>query len=72
MTNNEDGPGRIKQLLAEQERDSAWLARKVGRSKSYVWRVLNGERPLTPPLAASCAEVLGVDVRELLSDGGGA
>jgi plasmid maintenance system antidote protein VapI len=63
------GAEALKRLLAENDRDMAWLARRTNRSKSYIWRVVQGERPLTRPLAAACAEVFGVSIEELLPGG---
>lgn len=48
----------ISAVLTEQERTVAWLARKCGLSVSYVWKMLNGERPLTAEFRAAAAEVL--------------
>lgn len=59
----------LSALLSKEERDPSWLAKKVGRSRSHIWRVLQGERPLTRPLAEACAEVFGVPVAELLPGG---
>lgn len=47
----------------------AWLARKVDRSKSYIWRVVQGERPITPPLAAAFANLFNVPASTFLEDG---
>lgn len=61
-----DGVETLKALLARDDRDPSWLAKKVGRSRSHIWRVLQRERPLTRPLAEACAEVFGVPVEQLL------
>lgn len=50
----------LADVLVEQERTVAWLARKCGLSVTYVWRMLNGERPLTAEFKAAAAEVLGL------------
>lgn len=63
---SETGRAALQQLLAENERDMAWLARKVDRSKSYIWRVVQGERPITAPLAAAFAELFGVPMETFL------
>lgn len=60
---SETGRQALQRLLAENERDMAWLARKVNRSKSYIWRVVQGERPITAPLAEAFAELFGVSVQ---------
>lgn len=63
---SQSGAEALRELLTEHDRDMAWLARRTGRSKSYIWRVVQGERPLTRPLAEACAEVFGVPVEQLL------
>lgn len=60
------GTEALQRLLAENERDMAWLARKVDRSKSYIWRVVQGERPITAPLAAAFAELFGVPMETFI------
>lgn len=58
----------IAGVLASEERTVAWLARKCGLSVSYVWKMLNGERPLTAEFRAAAAEVLGHPESELFAD----
>lgn len=50
----------IAEILARQERTLSWLARKTGKSPSYVLRVTTGERRPSPEFKAKAAEVLGV------------
>ncbi|HET7030381.1 MAG TPA: helix-turn-helix transcriptional regulator [Candidatus Limnocylindrales bacterium] len=50
----------VERVLDQQGRTMAWLARKAGVSVSYAWRMLKGERPLTPEFMAAAAEALGV------------
>jgi transcriptional regulator with XRE-family HTH domain len=38
----------------------SWLARKADVSVSYAWRMLKGERPMTPEFRKASAEALGV------------
>jgi len=47
-------------VLASQERNLSWLARKTGKSPSYVLRVTNGERKASPDFRRRSAEALGV------------
>lgn len=47
-------------VLATQERTAAWLARKTGKSPSYITRVLNGERRPSDEFKARAAEALNV------------
>lgn len=51
---------RLAAVLAQQERTESWLARKTGKSPSYVHRVINGERRPSPDFKERAAEALGV------------
>lgn len=51
---------RLGAVLAAQERSASWLARRTGKSPSYVTRVLNGERRPSPDFCARAAAALGV------------
>lgn len=51
---------QLKVVLDQQERTAAWLARKTGKSPSYVTRVLNGERRPSEDFKQRTAEALGV------------
>lgn len=58
-------PTTVERILEQQGRTMAWLARKASSpttsfSVSYVWRMLHGERPLTPEFRAAAADALGV------------
>ena len=61
----EDLSARILGRLAELERNQAWLARKVDRDLSTVFRWLTSERPIPERHLARIAEVLDLDVAEL-------
>jgi transcriptional regulator with XRE-family HTH domain len=50
----------VEQVLEQQGRSIAWLARKADVSVAYAWRMLKGERPLTPEFKSASAEALGV------------
>lgn len=47
-------------ILAAQERTASWLARKTGKSPSYVARVLNRERRPSAEFRSKAAAALGV------------
>ena len=57
---------RIKAVLADQQKTSKWLADQVGRSRATVSRWCSNQ--MQPPLDVlyQVADVLEVDVRELL------
>lgn len=57
---------RIKAALAEKDKTSKWLAKQVGRSKATVSRWCSNQ--VQPPLETLylIAEVLEMDVRDLL------
>lgn len=57
----------LSAVLVEQERTVAWLARKCGLSVTYVWRMLNGERPLTDEFKAAAAAALNRPQTELFA-----
>ena len=61
----EELSARILARLAELERNQAWLARKVDRDLSTVYRWLTNERPIPERQLARIADVLGLDVAEL-------
>jgi hypothetical protein len=47
-------------VLERQERSGAWLARKTGKSVSYVSYVIAGQRRPSADFKAQAATVLGV------------
>lgn len=55
----------LSSVLESQERSLSWLARKTGKSPSYVVRVINGERRPSDEFKQRAAEALGVPI-ELL------
>jgi hypothetical protein len=55
-------------VLASQERTAAWLARRTGKSPSYVTRVLNGERRPSDHFKAAAAAALNVPVSLLFPE----
>lgn len=50
----------LSEVLASQERTLSWLARKTGKSPSYVLRVTTGERNPSAEFKAKAADALGV------------
>jgi transcriptional regulator with XRE-family HTH domain len=55
-------------VLNQQERTAAWLARKTGKSPSYLTRVLQGTRRPSDDFKARSAEALGVPVALLFPE----
>ena len=58
----------LTSVLEQQERTAAWLARRTGKSPSYVTRVLNGERRPSDAFKHRAAQALGVPVSLLFPD----
>lgn len=50
----------LSALLDTQERTAAWLARKAGKSPSYVILVIQGKRRPSADFKRRAAEALGV------------
>lgn len=50
----------VEQVLEQQGRTRAWLAREAGVSVSYAWRMLKGEVPTTIAFKAATVKALGV------------
>lgn len=61
----------ITDVLAKQERTLSWLARKTGKSPSYVLRVTTGERRASSDFRARAALALGVPESLLFPEVGG-
>ena len=57
---------RIKDVLKEQGRTQTWLAEKIGKSYVVVTNYCNNKSQPSLPVLRKIAEVLEVDVRELL------
>lgn len=62
----------IARLIDERGLRKGWVAEKLGISASSLSRLIYGDRRMTLDEGVRLAELLGVDVRELLADGGGA
>lgn len=57
---------RIKEVLQEQGRSQTWLADKIDKSYVIVTNYCNNNSQPSIPVLREIAEVLDVDVRELL------
>lgn len=55
-----DEPTPVEQVLKQQGRSMSWLADQTDVSQSYAWRMLKGERPLTPEFKVATVRALGV------------
>lgn len=56
---------RIPAVLADLERDEAWLARKMKVHKSTVWRVVRKERGITADFVARACAALNMPAEAL-------
>lgn len=57
---------RIKEVLMDQGRTQAWLANRIGKSYVVTTNYVNNKTQPSIPVLYQIADVLGVDVRELL------
>jgi len=57
---------RIKEVLKEQGRSQTWLAEKIDKSYVIVTNYCNNKAQPSIEVLTKIAEVLNVDVRELL------
>jgi putative transcriptional regulator len=57
---------RIKEVLKQQGRTQTWLADKIGKSYVVLTNYCNNHSQPSIPVLREIAEVLDVDVRELL------
>lgn len=57
---------RIKEILKEQGRSQAWLADKLGKSYVVVTNYCNNNTQPSIPILRDIANVLDIDVRQLL------
>jgi transcriptional regulator with XRE-family HTH domain len=57
---------RIKEVLKEQGRTQTWLAEKINKSYVVLTNYCNNNAQPSIPVLRNIAEVLHVDVRELL------
>lgn len=59
---------QLQAVLDQQERTASWLARKTGKSPSYVTRVLLGQRRPSEEFKSRAADALGVPAALLFRD----
>jgi putative transcriptional regulator len=57
---------RIKTILQEQGRTQIWLAQKIGKSYGVVTNYCNNHKQPNLVVLAHIAQLLEVDIRELL------
>lgn len=57
---------RIKVVLVEQSRTNKWLSEKINRNRTTVSRWCTNEMQPSLETLVEIAEILNVDVRELL------
>ena len=57
---------RIKEVLLEQGRTQAWLANRIGKSYVVTTNYVNNKTQPSIPVLYQIADILGIDVRELL------
>lgn len=57
---------RIKEVLKEQGRTQTWLAEQIGKSYVVVTNYCNNNTQPSIPVLRQIAEVLDIDVRQLL------
>ena len=57
---------RIKDILEEQGRTQTWLAQRLGKSYVVLTNYCNNNTQPSIPTLRSIAEILDVDIRELL------
>ena len=57
---------RIKEILVIQDRSQTWLAEKLGKTRVTVSNYCNNNQQPSLETLLAIAEILDVDVRELL------
>ena len=57
---------RIKEVLKDQGRTQTWLAEKIQKSYVVVTNYCNNHTQPSLPILKKIAEVLDIDIRELL------
>ena len=57
---------RIKEILTEQGRSQTWLAEKIGKSYVVVTNYCNNKSQPSLPTLKKIANILDIDIRELL------
>ena len=54
------GQGGLRAWLSDRGIKHSWAARRLGYTKAYFSRVINGRDPLTAAFRLRCREILGV------------
>jgi len=57
---------RIKSALADKEKTNLWLAEQLGKNKSTISKWCTNDQQPTLETLFEIADILNVDVRELL------
>ncbi|UII75176.1 helix-turn-helix transcriptional regulator [Flagellimonas sp. HMM57] len=57
---------KIKEILESQGRTQTWLAKQIDKSYVVVTNYCNNNKQPSIPLLYKIAEILDVDIRELL------
>lgn len=66
MPNKKKASNRIKAVLAEQGKTNNWLAEALGKNRTTVSKWCTNQMQPTMETLFEIAEVLDVDVRELI------
>lgn len=66
LSPDKQGINRIKDVLKEQGRTQTWLADKIGKSYTVVTNYCNNNAQPSIQVLRTIAQLLSVDVRELL------
>lgn len=66
MPKKKKASNRIKAVLAEQSKTNNWLAEELGKNRTTVSKWCTNQMQPTMETLFEIAEVLDVDVRELL------
>jgi len=57
---------RIKEILTQQGRSQSWLSKGIGKSYVVTTNYCNNKAQPSIPVLVRVAEILNVDVRDLL------
>ena len=59
---------KLLNKLADEERSIAWLARQLKITRTYMHKMIHGRRNFSVQYKNQCAEVLGMNLKELFSE----
>jgi antitoxin component HigA of HigAB toxin-antitoxin module len=54
----------LKNWMAQEERGTVWVAKKIGRTKAYISHILHERLPMTDKLARDLCTTLGIPLPE--------